>query len=126
MVVMNGNFLKQPGTKLAQLRPLATLVGGVASYVDPDFRKETGLSSPFKKPQIPAEKVETALLKVMGRHIVFTGADGGEIMARLSSKRTRVRVAGKKVARRLLKVGMNCSIEYTSGKRNEASSIDCK
>ena len=126
MVVMNGNFLKQPANELAQLRPLLTLVGGVPSYVDPDFATETGLSSPFKKPRIPAEKVETALLKVMRRAIVFTGADGAEVTARLSSKRTKIRIAGKKVARRLLKAGMNCSIEYTPGKRNEASSVDCK
>lgn len=126
MVVMNGNFLKQPANELAQLRPLLTLVGGVPSYVDPNFATETGLSSPFKKPRIPAEKVETALLKVMRRAIVFTGADGAEVTARLSSKRTKIRIAGRKVARRLLKAGMNCSIEYTPGKRTEASSVDCK
>jgi len=59
-----------------------------------------------------------------GRVIVFD-VMGKSSRARISSSRTNVSVAGKKVKRGELKPGMSCEIAY-SGSGSQAKSVTCK
>ena len=50
---------------------------------------------------------------------------GKEVMAKISGSRTKVTVAGKKVKRKAIKVGMNCQFTYPKPGA-EAAMVDCK
>ncbi|MBB44025.1 MAG: hypothetical protein CMM44_09715 [Rhodospirillaceae bacterium] len=78
-----------------------------------------------KKPKLDYTKLPSVAGKISdvkkkGKSIVVGGKK-----FKISGKRTKVYVAGKKVKRKALKVGMNCKVMYQKGKK-EAVKVDCK
>ena len=75
----------------------------------------------------PSEKAATKLISVTpdGRWLEFM--DGAKkIKAKVSGSRTKIRVAGSDASRKALKAGMECTIDYKPGGKNEPKTIDCK
>lgn len=79
--------------------------------------KEKGLD------KMPSVKATLKQVANGGREIVFA-VDGKEHMAEVSSSRTDISIAGKKVARKDLKPGLVCEVSYP-GDKQEATSIQC-
>lgn len=63
-------------------------------------------------------------IKREGRRIIIT-VDGKEMTAKVSGSRTKVMLNGKKVKRKAIKVGMNCTFTWPRP-NSEAKQIDCK
>jgi len=63
-------------------------------------------------------------IKKKGRS-VWIDHKGKEVMAKISGSRTKITVAGKKVKRKAIKVGMNCQFTYPKPGA-EAAMVDCK
>lgn len=63
-------------------------------------------------------------IKREGRSIVIT-SDGKKMTAKVSGSRTTVMLNGKKVKRKAIKVGMNCTFTWPKV-NSEAKKIDCK
>jgi hypothetical protein len=60
-----------------------------------------------------------------GRMVVFT--DNGEsVTAKISSSRSKIRVAGKDATGKTLQSGMTCDISYKPGGNNEPTTMDCR
>lgn len=90
-----------------------------AAYVK-KLNREMGIVSPKGK------EVTTKItgIKRKGRSINFM-ADGKAQTVKVSRRRTRVTIKGKKASRKKLKVGMTCKFTYT-GNKKRAKSIACK
>jgi hypothetical protein len=67
--------------------------------------------------------VTSALTKASRRRIHFT-VKGEKHQAKLSGRRTKVTIAGKKVKRKALKAGMTCAITYV-GNMGQARTVAC-
>jgi Uncharacterized protein conserved in bacteria len=72
--------------------------------------------------------VTGALLSVgkKGKKIVFRGADGEKVKAKVSGSRTKITIAGKTAKRKALKAGMRCTIVYVPGGKNEPKTMRCE
>ncbi len=76
----------------------------------------------------PVAKVVTAKItkvKRKGRRISFKVKGGKTHTVRVSGRRTKVSLNGKKISRKKLKVGMTCKFTYPAN-RERAKSISCK
>jgi tripartite-type tricarboxylate transporter receptor subunit TctC len=75
----------------------------------------------------PSNKTDTKLISVSpdGRNISFMhGKD--KIESKVSGSRTKIKVGGSDSNRKALKAGMECTIDYKPGGKNEPKTIDCK
>ena len=75
----------------------------------------------------PTKTVTAALSKVgkKGKKVVFKGADGKKVKAKISGSRTKITINGKKVKRKKLEAGLMCKIVYKPGGKNEPVTMDC-
>ena len=78
-----------------------------------------------KKPKIDYKKLPSVSgaiteVKKKGKQIFVGGKK-----FKISGKRTKIRVAGKKAKRKALKAGLECKVMYQKGKK-EAAMVDCK
>jgi tripartite-type tricarboxylate transporter receptor subunit TctC len=71
--------------------------------------------------------VRTQLLTVKkkGKAITFKDASGKTLTVKLSGRRTKITIAGKKAKRSKVKVGMTCEISYF-GNKGRAKKLNCE
>lgn len=74
--------------------------------------------------KMPSVKTTLKQIGAGGRDILFE-VDGKEHKAEVSSSRTQISIAGKKVERKDLKAGLVCEVSYP-GDKQEASTIQCQ
>lgn len=78
----------------------------------------------YRKTNFKTVAASISKIKRKGRRVFFS--DGGKkVMTRVSGRRTKVTISGKKVKRSKLKVGMSCKITY-EGHKSVAKKIACK
>ncbi|MBT7527161.1 MAG: hypothetical protein HN658_07695 [Rhodospirillales bacterium] len=59
-----------------------------------------------------------------GRFLFFKVKGGATHKAKVSSSRTKIKIAGKKAARKKLKPGLKCDIDYSKN-GGEVRSVSC-
>lgn len=74
--------------------------------------------------KMPSVKTTLKQVGAGGRDILFE-VDGKEHKAEVSSSRTQISIAGKKVERKDLKAGLVCEVSYP-GDKQEASIVQCQ
>lgn len=126
---MEDPMMRERAAKLG--RPIDPAYGEtVASYVraaldqPPSMVERLVKALNVKPPELTAKAVAIQV-EDGGRMLKFV--DNGETVAsRLSSSRSKIKVAGKNANRKELTSGMTCDIVYVPGGRNEPKTVDCR
>ena len=125
--------IKDPATISEAKRSRRNLAWTSATIVDNVNRQVLGASDSViamykdsqKRPKLDYSKLPKvrgaiAEIKKKGKRIVVSGKK-----FKISGKRTKIFIAGKKVERKALKVGMMCKVMWQKGKK-EAAKVDCQ
>ena len=115
---------RQPGAKYRVLTTepdYKTVLKESVAYVK-QLKRSMGIAAPVVKAKLVTTKITG--IKRGGRRISFT-ANGKKQTVRVSRRRTKVTIGGKKAEREKLKVGMTCAFDYP-GNLKRAKSIACK
>ncbi|MGY9006202.1 MAG: Bug family tripartite tricarboxylate transporter substrate binding protein [Alphaproteobacteria bacterium] len=82
------------------------------------------LSKKFDAGGFKVKGVTLDAVKRGGRFLFFKVKDGSTHKAKVSSSRTKIKVAGKKAARKKLKPGLKCDIDYSKN-GGQVRSVNC-
>ena len=87
------------------------------------LKRSVGIAAPVVRDRVVTTKITG--IKRKGRRVSFKAKGGKTHTVRVSGRRTKVSLKGKKISRGKLKVGMVCAFTYP-GNKKRAKSISCK
>ncbi len=88
------------------------------------YMKPQGGEAEKRKAKLVKTTSKVVKIKSKGRKLFFKDAKGDETSAKVSGRRTKITIAGKKAKRKNVKVGMVCEVVY-EGPGTEAVSLAC-
>jgi hypothetical protein len=88
-----------------------------------DLNRSVGISAPVVRDKVVTTKITK--IKRKGSRVSFKAKGGKTHTVRVSGRRTKVTLKGKKISRKKLQVGMTCKFTYP-GNNKRAKTISCK